>query len=787
MGTVRVIRRGFLRLVLAGVFLLAAFTVHTQTPASAQAAAQTWSIDNLSATGLGQSFPIMGQTATAISCPSPGFCVVVGDYTGSEGYVPAANSYGVFADTLVDGTWSLEILPMPSDAFQAQLSALSCVSETMCVAVGRYQQGLVPTQGLLIETMSGTTWTASTIPEVAGGGSALFGLNSVSCSSLTTCVAVGSDGVEQIIETLNGSTWTQSVPPLPPSPFGTDTGDLFSVGCPSPTSCVAMGTYRTGPHGNFYVMAATLSDSSWSVAALPLPPGDQSPEQQPLPISCVASGSCLVVAQVFHGSGRVRTIAETLAGTTSAWAKIAIPRDTILDGVSCSAPSACVAVGSASPDGSAIGYTLSGTTWTPTTFSTVLGAVQAALAVACDARSSCFAIGNVYGSPNQSIPLAFDLASTAWTATALPVPGPTPAALLSSVTCSTSQSCLAVGTTFDTVGSFTPGTPLPFVDSLSGGTWTTTLPSLPPDAIGVPSLLVGSQPLQSISCPSANFCVAVGSYTPAPARTKPLAEIFSGGSWQPVALPVPARFPPKTFVVMTSVSCVSNASCVAVGGIDQLGGILIETLANGVWRPTVVPATKMASLKYPGAISCFTSTSCLVVGVYGANSSQQWPVALTVSGRRWTTVKLPLPDNAATIGAFGLNSIWCQSSVACVATGYYDGVVSGTLEPFAETLSHGKWSAAAMPSPPAPDQETLLNGVSCTLVTSCVAVGSFDGTPLVETLSGTTWSASVLAMPPADTNVLLQSVACPSSVSCVAVGMGTGPGGMYPLVARYGS
>lgn len=213
--------------------------------------------------------------------------------------------------------------------------------------------------------------------------------------------------------------------------------------------------------------------------------------------------------------------------------------------------------------------------------------------------------------------------------------------------------------------------------------------------------------------------------------------------------------------------------------------MLIERLSSGVWHATVIPAFQRVSEKYLGSVTCLTVRSCVAVGTFGTNNGM-FGVAATLSGHRWTTKALPLPDNGSGIGRFGLGSIWCQSAESCVAIGTYGGVVAGTSEPFAEILSDGRWSPTELPTPEAPDQQTFLNGLSCTSVTSCVSVGSSDGTPLAESLSGTSWSASTLDMPTQDTNVLLQSVSCPASDSCVAVGLGTGPGGTYPVVARYG-
>ena len=76
-----------------------------------------------------------------------------------------------------------------------------------------------------------------------------------------------------------------------------------------------------------------------------------------------------------------------------------------------------------------------------------------------------------------------------------------------------------------------------------------------------------------------------------------------------------------------------------------------------------------------------------------------------------------------------------------MAVGYdFNGTANQTL---VETFNGGAWSIAASPSSSL-SQLNVLNGVSCTSATSCVAVGDyFNGTAnqtLVETFNGGAWS-----------------------------------------------
>ena len=115
------------------------------------------------------------------------------------------------------------------------------------------------------------------------------------------CVAVGqymdSGGFRQaVIETDTNGTWTASTAALP-SDAATDAtvdhpnNELFSVSCASPTSCVAVGRYADQA-GNGKALVDTLSGSSWSGVAAPLPTGASPTNNTLLGISCASPTSC---------------------------------------------------------------------------------------------------------------------------------------------------------------------------------------------------------------------------------------------------------------------------------------------------------------------------------------------------------------------------------------------------------------------------------------------------------------------------------------------------------------
>ncbi len=96
------------------------------------------------------------------------------------------------------------------------LSGVSCTSATSCTAVGSYDDSSAETSVTLAERWDGTSWTIQNTPNPANvHGSFLSG---VSCTSATACTAVGNAAVEMLtVETLaehwDGTSWTIETTP----------------------------------------------------------------------------------------------------------------------------------------------------------------------------------------------------------------------------------------------------------------------------------------------------------------------------------------------------------------------------------------------------------------------------------------------------------------------------------------------------------------------------------------------------------------------------------------------
>jgi hypothetical protein len=107
----------------------------------------------------------------------------------------------------------------------------------------------------LSEVLSGSTWTASEVDSSLPYGV----LNGVSCTSASSCTAVGdySNGTNTFTlgEAFNGSTWTNSGTP---QPTGAAFANLGGVSCASGAStCETVGSF--GYYGPSVTLAEQLT------------------------------------------------------------------------------------------------------------------------------------------------------------------------------------------------------------------------------------------------------------------------------------------------------------------------------------------------------------------------------------------------------------------------------------------------------------------------------------------------------------------------------------------------
>ena len=242
----------------------------------------SWSIANTPPLPTGTS----GGSLSGVSCPSDGFCVAVGDYYSQT----SGGSSGEIADTWNGSSWSIANIPPLPTATTSFLSGVSCPSVGFCMVVGNYYNS--SGGGMLADTWNGSAWSAVAAPALPTGTNS-GSLSGVYCPSAGFCVAVGSyynsSGGGEFADTWSGSAW--SAVAAPAFPNGT-TGSLNGVYCPSASFCMAVGSYYTSS-GIPGELADTWNGSSWSAVAVPTAPTGSSYSLYGL--SCASTTFCVSV------------------------------------------------------------------------------------------------------------------------------------------------------------------------------------------------------------------------------------------------------------------------------------------------------------------------------------------------------------------------------------------------------------------------------------------------------------------------------------------------------------
>ena len=390
-----------------------------------------------------------------------------GTGTGSSGTPGSGTQAG-------PSNWSVERLAHPAGRIgvagpgvvEMSVPSVSCASPTHCVAVGsdlglRRRFGPL---GPLVEIREGAKWS---IPSLRWPRSvAVPELSAVSCPTVSSCTAlVSSVGSPDhsitpphpfaVVEM--GRAWKfEQLPTFPVSlvikhAFGSSV-ILAGVSCTSASFCMAVGQggSKSNTSSNGFPFAVVERGATWNVVLAP-----RLPNSQPgllSGVSCSSPSACIAVG--------TQTQAHTQAPLIEEWNgahwSIAVypkPVSGSLLGVSCSSPSTCVAVG----EGGAQGLVMSrqGAEWqvepgvpvTPGSFDPVLSGVS------CRSRSACTVVGFDQNQTGQA-PLLESGAGQSWTSEELPhstfvstfadssVGSGTPPI---GVSCASATSCTAVG------------------------------------------------------------------------------------------------------------------------------------------------------------------------------------------------------------------------------------------------------------------------------------------------------------------------------------------------------
>ncbi len=699
--------------------------------------------------------PSSGQSdrLVSVSCPSATSCIAVGRYFNSY------DSYRTLAEVWNGTTWSIVASPNPSRSLYDVLQGVSCSSTTSCMAVGYYYNGT----GFqaLAEVWNGTTWSIPTTPNASPSLHDV--LNGVSCSSTTSCIAVGYDdngfynydSYRTLVEIWNGTTWS-----IVASPNASTWGEnaLNGVSCASASFCTAVGFRSTR------TLVETWNGRRWSIAASPNPSGSRAGNL--FSVSCTSAASCTAVGT--SGISNLRTFAESWNGTT--WSLVSSPNaspslENALYSVSCTSAASCIAVGYYSNNNR---HTLTeawnGTSWSIVASPDRSGSyASTSYGVSCTSTTLCTAVGRYHNSndyDNRTLVEVWN--GTTWSLVSSPNLSGSMDSFLRDVSCVTATFCTAVGgylaNSYETL-----------IETWNGTHW--SIVASPNTSSSQNSSSIGDY-LSGVSCTSTTSCTAVGaSYNiygfP---ENQTLIETWNGTSWSIVASPNTSSSQDAYGLgdYLFGVSCVSATSCTAVGASYNTSfHTLVETWNGATWSIAASPDASASQNNVLYSASCVSTTSCTAVGYYNNGMVDQ----TLVEAWNGTTWSIPATPNTSSSENNVFDGVSCSSATSCIAVGhYFNSALSQTL---AERWNGTSWSIVASPDT-SNSESNYLSGVSCMSASSCTAVGTYyNGShfqTLFEVWNATSWSVAESPNTSRSESNYLFSVSCTSATSCTAVG-----------------
>jgi hypothetical protein len=365
--------------------------------------------------------------------------------------------------------------------------------------------------------------------------------------------------------------------------------------------------------------------------------------------------------------------------------------------------------------------------------------------VSCSAADACTAVGTNLGTNGLNVTLAERWNGTSWRAQRTPklagntVPANSPQ--LFGVSCRSGTFCEAMGAYSVGAAGIT------LAENWNGSAWTRQHFPVPGGST--------SAFFNQISCTSARFCEAVGTYDTSGGETLGLAAQWNGTSWRLQRMPHPSG---ATLIRMGAVSCASPTFCEAGGNTAGFSFTTFAEQWNGTsWHLQALPGTAGV-----GAMSCVSAAFCESVGDGGGDL---W------NGSSWSAQTIAGPAGSTFTGLSGVS---CVTTAFCEAAGSYNDSAGHEFS-LAATWNGTSWTAQTPPNP-ATASVTSLGGVSCTAVAACEAAGFFQvGTSnarvaLAESWNGTAWQLQQAASPPGAAANSLSAVSCVSTAFCEAVG-----------------
>lgn len=344
---------------------------------------------------------------------------------------------------------------------------------------------------------------------------------------------------------------------------------------------------------------------------------------------------------VAGGPSKVATRSSHATRTGHTWHLPSIPTGEYVD---CPSQQDCVAVGSGS-NLRADAFQWNGIAWRPEPVPYPPGVNSNLIQVSCAMSGDCLAIGatGFGGGVNQFLDVRVN---GSWTM----VSGPQQR-VARSMSCVSTTNCWIVGNDIAAIAS----TGVDMAEHWNGRRLVSV--RVPHDHVGrMPGAPNGASflvpyELDSVSCPTTNRCIAVGSEHDGGFGGQSF-ELWNGSTWrlQNVLLPMVHDGHEGVWAL----SCTSTRFCMAVGG----GTYLIGYRWNGrSWTRVSFGPQAIAGTTFGPAldkVSCVSPSNCLAVGVRASRSYPQPKLFEHWNGVRWHRIR----------------SVAVRDTVTCDPTGY---------------------------------------------------------------------------------------------------------------------
>lgn len=431
---------------------------------------------------------------------------------------------------------------------------------------------------------------------------------------------------------------------LPSGAKGLPDGFLPALSCPSAGNCSAGGSYSDSS-GNVQGLLLSEVNGVWKTPTELLPPSRShaNPALTINSLSCATAGNCVAVGSFedSHSNGQ-SFVANEVRGRWMKAQEVILPsgaassvQNSEIHSVECWLPGNCSAIGSYVDNTSPTGYVQG---LEVNEVRGVWGRARKTVLppdanvdpfvdlnqVACTRAGSCAAVGSYISRDGATEGLIITESGGTWKdATAAVLPGNAsayPSALLSEVTCASTNNCTAVGTYTDVAGDVEGMTV-----NETHSVWARALAmEMPSGAAANPHTFFYGY--GGLTCPSVGNCSAGGQY---------------------------------------------------LVGTSTYEGFFVNEV-RGTWEPAaemVLPAGAQMAGKNGGvvAVSCRSAGNCSAGAAYLDRSSEYQALIVNEVRGRWESGrKITLPTGNNTVGVDGgVYGLICHAKGPCTATGSY--------------------------------------------------------------------------------------------------------------------